>query len=134
MLTRSFPRVLALVAVAWLAVCAAPSYADSSEKPANKWRIIFDDRADNDGTIVFRIAPVGKDPIDVETKIPAGTSENHAADILSDSLKASLGKGFHVETDDGEDVLIKRRGDTPKFFVTMVSTSLTGLNVKVKKD
>lgn len=121
---------IALAAAVALAALAAPAHAD----PASKWRIEFDSKADNDGTVTFRISPLGGTPIDVETKIPAGTHENHAADIVKDSLKASLGKGYHVETDDGEDVLIKRRGKTPKFEVTMVSTSLTGLGIEVEKD
>lgn len=126
-------RAAALAASLWIGLFAVATHA-AEPKPVNKWRIELNHTTDNDGAITFRIAPVGKDPIDVETKIPRGTSENRAADILRDSLKASLGEGYHVEVDDGEDVLIKRRGKTPKFIVSMVSTSLTGLEVKVRKD
>ena len=88
-------------------------------------------------SIVLRIAPIegGGDPIEVETKVPKGTSENNVADLVSASLKATLGsKNYRIGTDDGEDVVIKTRGKTKKFELTMVSTSLTGLEIKVKHN
>lgn len=127
-----FSRI-ALLAATFMFV-AAPAVQAAEPKPVGKWRIEFNHSADNDGAVTFRIAPEGGQPIDVETKIPKGTSENHAARIVKDSLKASLGDAYHVEVDDGEDVLVKRRGKTPKFIVTMASTSLTGLGIKVVKD
>ncbi len=130
---RQFHRTAAVMAALWIGLFAVAAQA-AEPKPVNKWRISLNHTSDNDGAITFRIAPVGKDAVDVETKIPRSTGENHAAQILRDSLKASLGEGYHVEVDDGEDVLIKRRGDTPKFIVTMVSSSVTGLEVKVRKD
>ena len=133
MAIRHLQQAAVLAASIWLGIFSVTAHA-AEPKPVNKWRIVLNHTADNDGAITFRIAPAGKDPIDVETKIPRNTGENHAAKILRDSLKASLGEGYHVETDDGEDVLIKRKGDTPKFIVTMVNSSLTGLEVKVKKD
>ena len=126
-------RTLAVLAAAGMACLAATAYA----KPSGNWRIVFNSRADNDGVVVFRIAPVegGGDPIDVETKIPKGTSENNVADLVSASLKATLGsKNYRIGTDDGEDVVVKTRGKTKKFELTMVSTSLTGLDIKVKHN
>lgn len=105
-----------------------------SAEPSNKWRIECDNRADNDGVVVLRISPVGGTPIDVETKIPANSGENKAADLLRDSLKASLGKGYKVEVDDGEDVLIKKKGKTPNFDLTLVSSSVTGLTLKIDRE
>jgi hypothetical protein len=124
-------RPVAVVAAAiWMGAFALTSQAE----PSNKWRIQLNHITDNDGTITFRIAPVGATPIDVETKVPAKTSENYVAKMLRDSLRASLGKGYKVEVDDGEDVLIKKRGATPDFDLTLVSTSLTGLEVKLKRE
>jgi hypothetical protein len=51
---------------------------------------------------------------------------------VSGALKAQLGKGYKVEVDDGEDVIIKKAGKTPKFEVSLVSSSVTGLNLKIK--
>jgi hypothetical protein len=133
MRATAFRRTLAVLAAAGLACLSATAYA----KPSGNWRIEFNSRADNDGVIVLRIAPVegGGDPIDVETKVPKGTSENNVADLVSASLKATLGsKNYRIGTDDGEDVVIKTRGKTKKFELTMVSTTLTGLEIKVKHN
>ena len=133
MLNTSFRRTLGVVVAAGLACLATIAYA----KPSGNWRIEFDSRADNDGVIVLRLAPVegGGDPIEVETKIPKGTSENNAAELVSASLEAVLGsKNYRIGTDDGEDVVIRTRGKTKKFELTMVSTTLTGLQIKVKHN
>ena len=64
-----------------------------------------------------------------------GTTENNVADLVAASLKATLGsKNYRIGTDDGEDVVIKTRGKTKKFELTMVSTTLTGLEIKVKHN
>ena len=81
--------MLAVAALAGMACFATTAYA----KPSGNWRIAFNHVADNDGAIVFRIAPVEGTPIDVETKVPAKTTENNVADLVSDSLKAKLGIG-----------------------------------------
>jgi hypothetical protein len=133
MSTTTFRRVVALVAAASLACFAATAHA----KPSGNWRIAFNHQADNDGTIVLRIAPIegGGDPVDIETKIPRGTTENKVADLVVASLKATLGsKNYRIGTDDGEDVVIRTRGKTRKFELTMVSTTLTGLGIKVKHN
>ena len=122
----------ALAAAGW-PVSRATAFA----KPSGNWRIAFNHVADNDGVIVLRIAPIegGGDPIDVETKVPKGTTENNVADLVAASLKATLGsKNYRIGTDDGEDVVIKTRGKTKKFELTMVSTTLTGLEIKVKHN
>ncbi|HKU89609.1 MAG TPA: hypothetical protein VJP84_07430 [Steroidobacteraceae bacterium] len=125
MRNRSFRTVLltgALVAFATLAAA----------EPDSKWRLKFDHWAETDGELVLRIAPLNGTPIDVSTKISKDTTENAAAELVSGALKAQLGKGYKVEVDDGEDVVIKKSGKTPKFEVTLVSSSVTGLNLKIK--
>jgi hypothetical protein len=124
---------MSVIAALGFACLAAVAYA----KPSGNWRIKFDHRADNDGVIVLRIAPVegGGDPIQVETNIPKGTSENNAAELVSASLKAVLGSDkYRVGVDDGEDVIVKKRGKTTKFELTLVSTTLTGLQIKIKHN
>ncbi len=84
---------------------------------------------------MFRVAPVDGTPVDVEVKVPAKTTENNVADLVSSALKATLGSdNYRVGVDDGEDVVVKKRGKTPKFELSMVSTSLTGLEIKVKHN
>lgn len=117
-----------------LAFTAPLMAADAAAKPSGKWRMQFDHWAENDGELVLRIAPATGDPVDVTTRIPKGMSENDVAELVTGSLKASLGGGYKVEVDDGEKVTVKVKGKTPKFVLSMVSNSATGLNVKIKRS
>ena len=116
------------------AVCMASFAAAAQADPAGKWRVEFGSHADNDGTLTLRIAPEGGAPVDVETKISADSGAGKVAKAVRDSMKVSLGDGYHVETDDGEDVVIKREGKTPKFEVLIASSNLTGLVVNIRKE
>ena len=55
MTTASFRRILVVATLAGIACLSTTAYA----KPSGNWRISFNHQADNDGTIVFRVAPVG---------------------------------------------------------------------------
>ena len=124
-------RTLGTLALAAIAFLAPTAHA----KPSGSWRIEFNHVTDNDGSITLRIAPLEATPIDVETKVPAKTSENSVAQLLSDSLKATLGtKNFRIGVDDGESVIIKKRGKTKNFEVTIVNNSMTGIEVSVKRQ
>ena len=127
---RVHSRLTALAGIICLGSLAAAAQAD----PAGKWRVEFGSHADNDGTLTLRVAPEGGTPVDVETKITAKSGAGKVAKAVSDSLKVSLGEGYHVETDDGEDVVIMREGKTPKFEVTLAGSTLTGLVVKIEKE
>jgi hypothetical protein len=130
MSTRTIRRGVASLL---LVVCAAVGNFASAE-PSNKWRIIFDHSSDGAGEIVFRVSPVGGTPIDVTTQIPKGTGENQAAQLVKKSATKALGKGYKVEVDDFESVLIKKKGKTPDFDLAMVSTTLSGLMVNLKRE
>ena len=125
MRNRTFRSVLLMgVLVAFATLAAA--------EPDSKWRLKFDHWAEVDGELVLRIAPLNGTPIDVSTRISKDTTENQAAELVSGALKAQLGKGYKVEVDDGDDVMIRKSGNTPKFEVSLVSSSVTGLNLKIK--
>lgn len=127
-------RNLRRFAFAGAVILAAAFTPIAQAEPSNKWRVELDHSAKSDGTIVLRVAPVKGEPIDVETKVPKGKTENEVAHAMRDSLKVSLGKGFDVSVDDGEDVLIKKTGKTPKFDLTLVSSSVTGLNIELERE
>jgi hypothetical protein len=122
-----------IAAVAFMGlVCLATT---AQAKPSGSWRITFDSQADVDGVIGLRIEPAEGAPIDVEVKIPARTTENRVADLVSDSLKKALGtKNFRVGVDDGESVVIKKRGKTKNFELSMVTAPIHGLGVKLKSN
>ena len=122
----------ALAATAVLCIGMAATLAQAD--PAGKWRVKFDGYTGNDGTIVLRVTPEGGTAVDVETRITAKTSDSGVAKAMRDSLKASLGEGYKIETDDGQDVVVGKSGDTPKFDVTLVSSSLLGLSIGIKRE
>jgi len=103
--------------------------------PSNKWRLECSGGADSDGTIVFQIVPKGGTAIVVEVDVRKGTSENAVARQIRDVFKARLPKeGFQVEVDDGEDVLVKRRGKTPNFDLIVQSNSVKGVRLHPDKE
>jgi hypothetical protein len=125
-------RTLAVITLAAIVCLTAIS---AQAKPSGNWRITFDSRAKAEGLVSLRIAPPEGAPIEVEVKIPAGKTENQVADLVSDALKKALdSKSFRVGVDDGESVIIKKRGKMKKFEVTMLSAPITGLGVKLKHD
>jgi hypothetical protein len=120
----------ALVAAVSLAAVASVAQAD----PAGKWRVQFGSSTSNDGSFTLRISPEGGTPVDVETKVTKGTGATTLARSVRDSLRASLGDGYDVETDDGQDVVIRAKGKTPKFDVTIAGSTLSGISVRYKKE
>lgn len=129
----NFLRGLALVWVLGFVSTTPLVAADAAPKPSGNWHIVFDNWSENDGELVLRVAPATGEAVDVTTKIPKGMSENNVADLVAGSLKAALGGGYRVHVDDGEKIELKTKGKTPKFVLTMVSSSATGLGVKIKR-
>jgi len=143
------PRIALLRAAAMLAL-VIPSLASSqttvgapatvaapeAERPraSNKWRIVFDERAKSDGTISFRVWPKDAPPLQVNVAVLDGQSENHIAKSARDALGVALGKGFHVETDDGEDVLVKARHGTGDFGLQLISNTARDVDIKLRRE
>jgi hypothetical protein len=132
MRTEGFFRTVGVSFALCLAFVAPLVAADAAPKPDNKWLIQFDHWAEADGELILKIAPVTGDAIEVTTRIPKGTTENSAADLVAGSLKGALGGGYSVKVNDGEKVIIKSKGKTGKFVVTVSSSSATGLELKIR--
>ncbi len=97
---------------------------------SNKWRLKVDGHASSAGTIQLIITPEGGTARQVEIPVAKDLHENHVARLIRDALKAALGKGYHVEIDDGEDVLVKRKGSHPKLDIVIAGNSAQGITVK----
>jgi hypothetical protein len=123
-LVRILPALLLLTAS--LAVEASPSH---------KWRLQCSGGANSDGTIVLLISPKGGTPIEASIAVKKGTGENSVAAAIVKGLKAQLPKDyFKVERDDGEDVLIKKRGGAPDFDLTIVSIDVKGVRISPEHE
>lgn len=115
----------ALLVVVGLAVAAGPS---------NKWRIQVSSDADSDGVVVFRIAPMNGEAIDVSVPIPKDAGENRIAGLIRDALRAKLGDSYRVEVDDGEDVLLKKHMGDVNFELTIAEQTAKGVRITLDKE
>ncbi|MET0988378.1 MAG: hypothetical protein ABW034_23505 [Steroidobacteraceae bacterium] len=127
-------RLLSSLAVVLL-LTGSQAAAGNSPSITGKWRIVCNGGPSTEGTIEFRVTPHEGTPIVVTAKVPKGHSENAVARDIRDAFIAQLDKKrFHVETDDGEDVLVKRKGDQPKFLLELVSSGVQNVSLRVKHD
>lgn len=115
----------ALLVVVGVAVAAGPS---------NKWRIQVSSDADSDGVVVFRIAPMNGEAIDVSVPIPKDAGENRIAGLIRDALRAKLGDSYRVEVDDGEDVLLKKHMGDVNFELTIAEQTAKGVRITLDKE
>ncbi|MES5814870.1 hypothetical protein [Pseudoxanthomonas sp. Soil82] len=119
------PAVLALLALAFAA----------GASPSNKWRMQFSGHAKVDGEIELSFTPKGGTATSVVVAVPKGTGENAAARLTRDTVKKTFGKEvYNVETDDGEDVLVKKRGSTPDFELVVVRNTADGLRLSLDRE
>jgi len=130
-MTSRMHRFTTILAGLLLVLAATAVYA----KPSNKWRLEFSGNAESDGVIVIQITPVDGEPIELPTEITKGTGENKVAKTVVNSLKAQLPKSaYKVERDDGEDVLIKKRSNTPKFDVAITTNTVKGVRINPDRE
>lgn len=140
---RVFIRPALLAAIAMFAgqqvmaqePMAAPAPAASPDlKYSNKWRIEVKEGANNDGVARFRVTPKGEAAIDVTVNVKDGRSENGVARDVKNTFKGALdSKRFHVEGDDGEDVLVKKKGG-PDFSIVLVESTLKGTHFDLERE
>ena len=102
---------------------------------SNKWRIQVSEGAKSTGKISFLISPEDEESILVVVEIPDGTWENHVARIIRDTMKEKLPKKyFHVEVDDGEDVLVKKRHHQSSFGLELVDNTVKSVRISLDKE
>jgi hypothetical protein len=62
-------------------------------------------------------------------------SENEVAEQAMNFLAANLPNDiYHVERDDGEDVLVKRRMGAENFELVIVSNTVEGVRINLDKE
>ena len=119
------------------AATAAPAVAIAPAAPlklSNKWRIEVHEGSNNTGTLLFRVTPDKGTATDVLVNIKKGRSENGVARDVKDTFKKVLDpKVYHIEGDDGEDVLVKKRKG-PDFEVKLVESTLKGTRINLDKE
>ena len=118
-----------------LGLCLAlATFAAAAAGTENKWRLQFSGNAESAGRIVLELTPSVGEPIRASTDIAQGLGENAVAKSVRGALRAQAGKLYRIEDDDGEDVLVKKRGGERSFIVTMVENSVQGVNVDIDAE
>jgi len=113
----------------------APEAKPKKVSYSNKWRLQFSGGADSDGVVTLKLIPKEGEPIVADTAIKKGTSENRVAKAVVDSLKAQLPKKvYHVERDDGEDVLVKKKRGAENFGIEIVALTVEGVRIRPQKE
>jgi hypothetical protein len=112
---------------------AAPEVAPKL-RYSNKWRIECKEGANNDGVARFEVTPKGEAAIEVTVKVKEGRSENGVAADVKNAFKAALDpKRYHVEIDDGEDVLVKRKSG-PDLSIKLIESTLRGTHFDLERE
>ena len=125
----------AYIAVAILLSAFLLAPAVVSADTSNKWRIEVDGGADSDGEMIFHVTPEDLQTTEVRVSIEDGTGENRVARTIRDAFKKQLpGDNFHIEVDDGEDVLVKKRGGAPDFALTLESSTVRHTEIEIEKE
>ena len=128
----SFKNTWLLVAGALLAMAISQG---AWANPSNKWRLQFSGGAESDGVIVLKITPVGGEPMTVEVTVSKGTGENAVAKAVTEACREQLPKdAFHVERDDGEDVLLKKRHGSADFDVEVLSNTVKDVRINPDRE
>lgn len=131
-------RVVFAAFVVVAAYAVAMSAAAGEEKKldlSNKWRVECSEGANSDGVILFRVTPKDGTPTEVAVPIEDGRSENGVARDIRDAFRKTLDpKQYHSETDDGEDVLLKKRRGAPNFELKLLSSTVKSVRFDVEKE
>jgi len=131
---KYFTFARSLYVATLIAAAGATAGAADDLKMSNKWRIEVSESAKSDGVILLRVTPDGGTAIDIPVSVPAGHGENQVARDIQDSLGAALDrKTYEVEMDDGEDVLVKRKGGAT-FNLKLIDTNVRSVRINVDKE
>ncbi len=135
-LTKKYLLAIVLVSLLpLLAACSGTPVAGDNSRLSNKWRIQVSEGAKSTGNMIFRVTPSGQPAIDVDVGITEGARENKVAATIRDAFRVQLpGQDFKVERDDGEDVLVKARGDTPRFALVLISNNVKSVRIRLDKE
>ncbi|GAB2667709.1 hypothetical protein [Arenimonas aestuarii] len=133
----------ALALAVFLALPAAAVAAAATPVPvtmpagaslSNKWRLEFSGAAESAGELVFEVTDKGGAAFRVRVVIEGNDGENRVSSKVRRALDKQLPRGWRVERDDGEDVLVKRRLYHPRFHIRLVSSSVDGVRIRFDKE
>lgn len=134
------PFVLALLLALPMAAVAAPApppapvLMPADAKTSNKWRLQFSGAAESPGEMVFEVTDGDGAAFRVVVPIEGNDGENRVASKVRRALDRQLPRGWRVERDDGEDVLVKRRFYHPRFHIRLAASSVDGVRINFDRE
>jgi len=96
----------------------------------NEVKIYFDDKAKNDGELVFKFIAGGATK-DVRVTVAKKMKGDEVARDAAKELEVALGAGFKVDRYDPDKIKIEGK-DKAVFSLTISSLTASGLSVQVK--
>ena len=118
-----------------LLVFMTVSCATTSHRPSNKWRIEVSEGANSNGEIVFRVSPEDREPMEVRVFVEDGTRENKVARTIRDAFEDQLPVDqYHVEVDDGEDVLVNKKRGASDFGLMLISSTVKSVRINLDRE
>lgn len=130
---KSFFAKSAII-ITTLVLIALPA-ATVFAQPSNKWRIEVSEDANSDGIIIFRLTPVSGESFELGVFIKNETRENEVAEMIRDAFKVQLPQGmFHIEVDDGEDVLVKKTDRMTDFDLKLISSTVQSVRIELERE
>jgi len=73
--------------------------------------------------------------IDITVGVVEGARENKVASVIRDAFRLkSPGDGYNIEKNDGEDILVKARGGTPHFALSMLTNNVKSVRIRLDKE
>jgi hypothetical protein len=110
---------------------AAPAPAAAPAAPmVDEIKIIFDDKAKNDGELVFTFTPEGGSAKAISVTIAKKMDRKDVARDTAKELAVALGAGYKVDKYDPDKIKIEGK-DKAKFSLTISSMTANGLSVRL---
>jgi hypothetical protein len=113
---------------------AAPAAAPASipaAPMAGEVKVLFDDKAKNDGELLFTFTPGGGEAKQIRVTIANKMNKDDAARDAAKELSVALGAGYKVDRYDPDKIKIEGK-DKAVFSLTISSLTANGLSVRIK--
>ena len=98
---------------------------------ADSIKILFDDKAKNDGELLFVFTPEGGAAKSIRVTIAQKMDGKDAARDVAKELDVALGDGYKVDRYDPDKIKVEGKNGA-KFSLTLSSLTANGLSVRLK--
>jgi 3-oxoacyl-ACP reductase-like protein len=113
------------------AAAPAPAAAAPAAPMVDSIKILFDDKAKNDGELVFTFTPDGGAAKSIRVTIAKKMDRKDVARDVAKELGVALGAGYDVDKYDPDKIKVQGKKGA-KFSLTISSLTAAGLSVRLK--